>query len=417
MFLVGDVHVNSMYVDEIIKNVKEIILSKNEKNIVFMWDFVYHFNYDRKAILKIFDFIIELYNSGKNIYVLAWNHDWVSERFIWEESQKLLSNINNKDKNELLFISEPLFKIIEGEPILFFPYNYNITPLNKEETLKNIPYLDIKALEENEDKKVKVSLNINLRLYEEIEKYKQEYKKITIIHHYYFTETKFIWQRAVFQFKDIALSWKFLETENRFISWHLHTPFSTKNYLCTGSLYNSSVLENNMFKFLQIINFNKDNTPNIEYFPLSVNFYILIKHEKEQGKIGKIELIKYIQETFNNYCDPKILSNFWNTKINPLEIKEDFLKRTNLIIASDSINYDNIFEYFDDDLITLLKDYKIKKKKFVQISEEIQKLNLDNFNLNETLGDWKKLLQDYIWTKYPEEKEIYLDILRENNII
>jgi hypothetical protein len=65
-----------------------------------------------------------------------------------------------------------------------------------------------------------------------------------------------------------------------------------------------------MFKFLQIINFNKDNTPDIEYFPLSVNFYILIKHEKEQGKIGKIELIKYIQETFNNYCDPKILSNF-----------------------------------------------------------------------------------------------------------
>jgi hypothetical protein len=36
MFLVGDVHVNSMYADEIIKNVKEIILSKNEKNIVFM---------------------------------------------------------------------------------------------------------------------------------------------------------------------------------------------------------------------------------------------------------------------------------------------------------------------------------------------------------------------------------------------
>lgn len=418
MFLIGDVHVNSMVVEDVIKNLELQLAKSKEENIIFMGDFVYHFNYDRKAILRVFDFILDLYKKGKNVYVLAGNHDWIVERFIWEESQKLISNMSNNSKNELLFISEPLLKNIEGKDILFFPYNVSLLPEDKEKALKTIPYLDVKALGEAEDIKSKISLNINLRLYEEIERYKKEKgnKELVIVHHYYFTDMKFTGQRSVFTFKDISLSWKFLETEHKFISWHLHTPFTIKNYLCTWSLYNSSVLENNTFKFLQTVNFD-NNKVSVIYHPLKVNSYILLKREKEDGLLTKLELLKIMQDIFKQNCNTAILSNFWDTTIEELIITEDDLRHTNLVLATDSITYDNIFEYVDEELLGMLKDYKIKKKAFAKIEEEIKKLDISNFNLEESFGDWKKLLAEYITTKYPDDYEEYLQILKNAQII
>lgn len=59
-----------------------------EKSIIFAGDFVYHFSYDRKALLQLYGFFLELFQDGKEVFVLAGNHDRIQEHFVYAESQQ-----------------------------------------------------------------------------------------------------------------------------------------------------------------------------------------------------------------------------------------------------------------------------------------------------------------------------------------
>jgi hypothetical protein len=90
--------------NDIINELKNIVeKNENENNIIFLWDYVYHFSYDRVSLLELFNFFSNLYKKGKNIYVMSWNHDWIWEHFVYEESEKILSLINNNKIKKYYF--------------------------------------------------------------------------------------------------------------------------------------------------------------------------------------------------------------------------------------------------------------------------------------------------------------------------
>jgi metallophosphoesterase superfamily enzyme len=60
----------------------------DEQNIIFLGDYVYHFSYDRNALMALYHFFLELFKSGKNIYILAGNHDRLGNTFVFEEAKK-----------------------------------------------------------------------------------------------------------------------------------------------------------------------------------------------------------------------------------------------------------------------------------------------------------------------------------------
>ncbi len=55
MLLIGDIHINSRYSEKIISSLKTIIDQYHqEQEIIFLGDYVYHFAYDRNALLQLY---------------------------------------------------------------------------------------------------------------------------------------------------------------------------------------------------------------------------------------------------------------------------------------------------------------------------------------------------------------------------
>jgi len=85
MLLIGDVHINGVMKDRILSSLRSLTQETTESSLVFVGDYVYHFAYDRKSLLELFSFFVELYHQGKDVYVLAGNHDWIQNEFVYKE--------------------------------------------------------------------------------------------------------------------------------------------------------------------------------------------------------------------------------------------------------------------------------------------------------------------------------------------
>ena len=138
MLLIWDIHLTSRIKDKLLNSLKTFIQEHNEeKNLIFLGDFVYHFSYDRNALLELYDLFLELYTQWKNLYILAWNHDRLGNTFVFEEWRKafeILSRIGDKD-NEICFITKPIVKEIEWKNICFLPAMLEIDE-------KDFPWID-----------------------------------------------------------------------------------------------------------------------------------------------------------------------------------------------------------------------------------------------------------------------------------
>ena len=98
MLLVGDIHINTRYQDKILTELKTIFSAyPDEKTIIFFWDYVYHFAYDRNALLQLYKLFLELFEQGKDVYILAGNHDRLGSSFVFEEAQKAFDIIQNAE--------------------------------------------------------------------------------------------------------------------------------------------------------------------------------------------------------------------------------------------------------------------------------------------------------------------------------
>ena len=90
MLLIWDIHMTSKVKDQLIEMIRSFVQSQpEEKNLIFLGDFVYHFSYDRSALLALFELFLEFYGQGKNLYILAGNHDWLGNSFVFEEGKQV----------------------------------------------------------------------------------------------------------------------------------------------------------------------------------------------------------------------------------------------------------------------------------------------------------------------------------------
>lgn len=405
MLLIPDIHITSLYADKIISSIRAFAKNHDdEKNIIFLGDYVYHFTYDRRALLKLFEFFLELYQEGKNIYILSGNHDRIWESFVFHE-WKTISHILEKmqwddGKWKLKFITSLHQERIEEQNIIFLPFSLHYTE-NPAHTKTNEL---IEALAISKHKNEIISSKINKILLNSID----PNKEYTIIHHHYINNTVFPWQKSRFNFKDIALSETFLDMQNIFmISWHLHQWFSHKNYLCLGSLRHTSPLETNQIKWLTKIKDRK-----IDLYQNDINPYIIINQKDDWIQKNDIEYT--LEEIFKSNAD-----NF--EKITWKEItthkgKETNYKDISLSIQAEKIDYSNINLYIENELNVQLKDTKIKMKP-MDNKKSIEKLEMTKKGNELWFADLTNLLKEYIIRKYPQEHEIYIDTLKKMKLI
>ena len=96
MLLFGDLHINSRICDRVIDAINLWVnQNPDERNLIFLWDYVYHFSYDREALLRLYTLFLDLYKEWKNVYILAWNHDWLGNTFVFEEAKRTYEIIKN----------------------------------------------------------------------------------------------------------------------------------------------------------------------------------------------------------------------------------------------------------------------------------------------------------------------------------
>ena len=433
MLLIWDLHINSRIKDKIINELKSYISSSSEKNIIFLGDYVYHFSYDRWALLSLYTLFLELYSQWKNVYILSGNHDWLGSTFVFEEAkmtyEMITKNIFSDQKWwKIEFVTSPKVENIEWEDVLFLPYYLNTQKLEPLFGNVWVEYTEIentiKSLLQSKKKNEQISAHINQVLLDYIKKY----PKLTVIHHYYIEWVNFPWQRARFYFNDIALSHLFCDLENiKMISSHLHQGFVYKNYLCTGSVRNTSPLEVNHVKTLFQYSHNS-----IKWKMIFINPYFLIDSSSlgvrnndllfsvdwesgwEMKQLDEVSLDQFILDTIEQNKKNYFWSEHWKVEFD----SEFHLNKKDISVSLkvDDVDYDKIFEYMDENLYKKLKDFKLKKH--VVVSKDLSnKLDIEWKNLSQWFSDRKNLLKDYLKAKYPEDNEKYLDFLRKEKIL
>jgi len=419
MLLFGDLHINSRICDRVIEIMKSrIAQNSDEKNLIFLWDYVYHFSYDREALLRLYTFFLDLYKDGKNIYILAWNHDWLGNTFVFEEAKRTYEIIKNifdnwNSSGKIEFITQPKVENIDWENVLFLPYclelwvteNSSVDSWNKG-TQQSIEIENtIKTLSNSQNKNERFSAQLNDLLL----KYYHKYDNLTVIHHYYTEWVNFPWQRWRFYFNDVALSHLFCELEwLKLISGHLHQWFAYKNYFCTWSVRNTSPLEINQAKML--FRYSKWEIIGKMFF---VNPYFQIKNVENVQKFDDVFL-----QNFQNNIIKENIENYQN-QLRNVQIQSDYdlkNKDVSISLSVGEINYDDMYSYIDENLFKQLKDVKLKKI-YAKTEDIFEKMDIEWKNLTSWFSDWKWLLKDYLTNKYPEDYQKYLDFLKNEKII
>ncbi len=401
MLLIWDIHITSKHKDRIIQELSSFV-EQNEasQHIVFLGDFVYHFSYDRAAILALYDFFIKLFQKWKKIYILAGNHDRLGNSFVFEEAQKafeIIQNLTQSHQWQIHFISEAKHFEINNQKILFFPFMLEIpdqSPTEKPQRLQNIQFLQ-ESKHKNEQKS---------RLVNQYLAYHLAQKPDIIIHHHYFNKTKFPGQKSQFSYKDIAINSELLEKDDiHFISGHLHQAFSIKNYLCTGSVRSTSPLEINQEKLLFKYQDNK-----YQAFPIRINPYLQFTNWE---KITQETIIQTLQQQTENSSQ-----NFlWNMQIQTNKSDSFALQYTNITIVWDDLNYNEIEKYIDSDAFQQVWQVKLKKQS-VASSELLEKLQLSSQE-NQTFSQRIELLKKHLQQKFPDDYEEYKQTLQELKIL
>ena len=413
MLLIWDIHLNSRIKDKLLSSLKSFIQEHNEENnLIFLWDFVYHFSYDRNALLELYDLFLELYTQWKNLYILAWNHDRLGNTFVFEEWRKafeILSRMKNSD-NEICFITKPFVKEIEWKNICFLPAMLEIDE-------KDFPWIDElkdeKYAEEMKSKNKNLTFSTQLNLV--VERFAKKYSDLTLIHHYYVEWVSFPWQKAKFSFRDRALSQHWLDQVNlQIISWHLHQAFAYKNYLCTGSLRATSPLEIDQIKYFWIWENGKFTA-----HETGINYYFTMER-----KTGNADLFSQSFQAISEndiLSHRKTLQNSDNFKTDSFAIETNYkdsldLKNVSLSLSVEKLQYDNMDEFVELKLQQSLQNVQLKKdtKSTEKLLEQLEKPDLAG-DIN--FRNWLELLKKFLKKQYPDDYEEYEKLLQEMKIL
>ena len=415
MLLIWDIHLNSRIKDKLLNSIKSFIQEHDdEKNVVFLGDFVYHFSYDRNALLELYDLFLDLYFKWKNLYILAWNHDRLGNTFVFEEWKKafeMLSKIWDKD-NEICFIAKPMVKEIEWKNICFLPAMLEIDE-------KHFPWIDElkneKYTEEMKSKNKNITFSSQLNLV--VERFMKKYSNLILIHHYYIEWISFPWQKSKFSFKDRALSNNWLGKENlQIISWHLHQAFAYKNYLCTWSIWATSPLETDDIKYFWV---RKDWLFLAEETWIN---YCLTMERKAWNTDLFTQSYQPITEndviSYRKILQSKASENFKGVWFKVRTEFQDALDLGNvsLSLSVDKLQYDNMSEFIEPKLQQTLQNVQLKKdaKSTDSLLEQLEKPDLAG-QLN--FWNWLELLKNFLRKQYPDDYEEYEKLLQEMKIL
>jgi len=402
MLFIWDIHLKTEKKDEILNKLKEKISNSDEKNIIFLGDYVYHFNYNPKAIEDFFDLLIDFSKNGKNIYILAWNHDYIKGHFIFAEAEKII-NISNTENIKI--ISQPTIETIENKKVLFFPFYTRIAQeeefIQTDKKIKAFKWKNKDLLlnlfviayqnwkQDNKNQKISASINLDLI------NFLLENKIDLLVHHFYIANTSFPGQFAKFSFKNIALSDEIFKQDFKIVSWHLHKAFRYKNYVCVGSFWNTSPLEENDTKVI----FSYPNN----FEQVIINPYISFETEEKITENDILEKWKEIENESEQILNAKIK-------------KEKFdIKKANIIIKSTKTI--NINQIVDENLLNKIADIKYRQISSKNINNILENLQINQEKLAYSFESWKDLAKDYIEKKYPQNKWEYFKILEELDLM
>ena len=100
MLLIPDIHIHPQRADAIVATIRAYIdTHPDDDTIIFLGDYVYAFSYQYDALAKLLHMRISYVQSGKKLYILAGNHDWLSKTFVYTQAQKTLELLDNIDAN------------------------------------------------------------------------------------------------------------------------------------------------------------------------------------------------------------------------------------------------------------------------------------------------------------------------------
>ena len=402
MLLIWDIHLSAKIKDKVLNQLKDFISSKpEENNIVFLWDYVYHFSYDRTALLELFQLFLELYKQWKTLYILSWNHDWLWENFVFEEWKKVFDLLQEWTWS-IHFITKPRLTHIDWEKILFLPFCLNLKEDEYEE-YQDWKNMFTETLLESKDKNEVFSWKVNQLLNWFI---KKEWK-LTIIHHYYTNKQKFPWYRSLFSYRDIALSEQLLDNPDiTLISWHLHAPFVYKNYLCTWSVWPTSSLESNQLKWCFTYSNNK-----FSFYASQPIHYI----ETENIWATNEEQLNSIYRQYTQNLK-SIFEGSNSIKLEEFQVPDLSINDISLTLKVKNLDYDKIDEVLDPSLREKLTDFRLKKDSS-QMNDLLEKLWKPDEEKLQSFWWWQELLKDYLKNKFPDDYASYESILRDLKVI
>jgi DNA repair exonuclease SbcCD nuclease subunit len=377
----------------------------NEKDIIFMGDYVYHFSYHRVSLLALLDFFLELATQNKEVYILAGNHDWLGQHFVYTEAEKILSHNNNS--NNIHFITKPCIKYIDNETIIFLPYI-----LNWSEYIPKSEWYEfsatLKVCQDSNNTHIKSSYKLNTCIADFIsqERLSNSTKQLILIHHYYTADIKFPGIKTQFGYKDIALSSHRMDDNYlRIISWHIHHSFIYKNYLCVGAIRSTSPLESNILQYL--FYYSKGT---VSAHQIALNPYLNIAIENNE-LINDIYLNKY-REDLQKKSEKQFNSDRFTISYKYCSLP---IERTTITIINNIIWYDTLWDYIEPTLYNTLRETKIKQHLW-SIDVIIEDLIDSNQDFSSWWSDRKILLDKYLEQKFWEGKQIYIDTLKELKI-
>lgn len=424
MLLIGDIHINATYADKIVQGIQEYIAQyPDEQHIVFLGDYVYHFSYHKQSLLRLLDIFLELYTQGKSVYVLAGNHDWLSDSFVFEEAKNVFDTLRgdapevHPDQGRISFITEPTLTDIDGEKILFLPFMIDeaicrdalvARPLQTNETsnplLQHITQ-EAQALQQSDNKYERFSGLLNHYLAQQI----AAHPELTIIHHYYLANTQFPGQRTKFRFKDVALHEALLDISSiKLIAGHTHQPYTIKNFLCTGSLRHSSPGEVQHYKLL--FRYNQEK---VQATPLHINPYLLCEKFGEQLTQEDID---FVMDQVQIQTEKNMTQTGSSRQVDIDGRTRPSISDCTCIVQTSGGSYEKIDEIVEPALQKQMKDIRLKKN-IQSVDSMIQQLDTTTKNLGSSLYDRKDLLHQRLQHKFGEGSERYVEVLQDLKLL
>lgn len=405
MLRIGDIHITSGYKDRIIDELRRVVTDADEESVVFLGDYVYHFSYDRKALLAFVDLLMELQREGRVVYVLAGNHDWLQGHFVYQEAQRVVESLGG---DQIYFITEPMWKEIDGQWVLFLPWNPSLRDnrVNSDSSVKGVNSAYVN-MTKSSHKWEQLSGHVNLILGEMLAKRPTE-EDVILAHHYYVANTQFPGQKWRFGYKSVALDPVWCDRDDMLmISGHIHKPFVRKNYLCLGSVWATHPQEYNQTK---VVLRYYDGVGRL--MPMEVNYYASIV--AEEWKIVTSLMIDDVQEKARKEAQSLMTGGKWTIETEDLVSVP--MEQVSLQLQVDQRSYQSMDERVEESLQQTVCDIQLQTKR-KSYEDLVSDLIISYEELQESYVQWKTILETYVTNKYPEEKEEYVQLLQESSIL